>query len=159
MVILDINEFEYVQFINEQVMKERNKIKSENAKARLHNSRKPKDDRIKYKVFNEELARINAHLLAMRTITKLKKDNDPAIRAWARQLELEAEYVRALNKKKLYEEISAYTGSHADGCYTLEEIGNIFGITRERVRQIEDMAKSKLKAPVNSRRLRYVLHA
>ena len=36
----------------------------------------------------------------------------------------------------------------ADGCsYTLEEVGTIFGVTRERVRQIEAKAVEKLRQP------------
>uniref|UniRef100_A0A7C4JQR1 Sigma-70 family RNA polymerase sigma factor n=1 Tax=Thermodesulfobacterium geofontis TaxID=1295609 RepID=A0A7C4JQR1_9BACT len=31
--------------------------------------------------------------------------------------------------------------------YTLEEVGNKFGVTKERVRQIESMALRKLKHP------------
>ena len=41
-----------------------------------------------------------------------------------------------------------------DGCsYTLEEIGRIFKVTRERVRQIEASAVNKLKNPMRSRGL------
>ena len=36
----------------------------------------------------------------------------------------------------------------ADGyCYTLEEVGTIFSVTRERVRQIEAKAVEKLRQP------------
>ena len=39
----------------------------------------------------------------------------------------------------------------ADGySYTLEEVGRIFKVTRERVRQIEAKAVSKLQNPVRS---------
>ncbi|QEG34561.1 sigma-70 family RNA polymerase sigma factor [Bythopirellula goksoeyrii] len=42
----------------------------------------------------------------------------------------------------------------ADGyCYTLEEVGRIFKVTRERVRQIEAKAVSKLQNPVRSSEL------
>ncbi len=42
-----------------------------------------------------------------------------------------------------------------DGCpRTLEEVGNIFRVTRERVRQIEAKALKKLRHPTRSRRLR-----
>jgi RNA polymerase primary sigma factor len=39
-------------------------------------------------------------------------------------------------------------------CYTLEEVGQKFGVTRERIRQIEAKALSKLRHPRRSRRLR-----
>ena len=41
--------------------------------------------------------------------------------------------------------------------YTLEEIAKILGITRERVRQIEQQALRKLKAPNNGRKLKQYL--
>jgi len=37
--------------------------------------------------------------------------------------------------------------------YTLEEVGRIFNVTRERVRQIEAKAIRKLQHPVRSRKL------
>jgi RNA polymerase primary sigma factor len=37
--------------------------------------------------------------------------------------------------------------------YTLEEVGRIFEVTRERVRQIEAKAVKKLQTPGRSRRL------
>jgi RNA polymerase primary sigma factor len=41
-----------------------------------------------------------------------------------------------------------------DGCsYTLEEVGKIFSVTRERVRQIESKALRTLQHPTRSRRL------
>jgi len=45
-----------------------------------------------------------------------------------------------------------------DGCQrTLEEVGNVFKVTRERVRQIEAKALKKLRHPTRSRRLRTFL--
>jgi len=42
----------------------------------------------------------------------------------------------------------------ADGyTYTLEEVGKIFSVTRERVRQIESKAVRKLQSPYRSRSL------
>jgi RNA polymerase primary sigma factor len=46
----------------------------------------------------------------------------------------------------------------SDGCpRTLEEVGNFFKVTRERVRQIEAKALKKLRHPTRSRRLRTFL--
>ncbi|MCA9238447.1 MAG: sigma-70 family RNA polymerase sigma factor, partial [Planctomycetales bacterium] len=44
-------------------------------------------------------------------------------------------------------------GLHDGYCYTLEEVGRIFKVTRERVRQIEAKAISKLQNPVRSSEL------
>ena len=42
----------------------------------------------------------------------------------------------------------------ADGkIYTLEEVGDMFGVTRERIRQIENKAIRKLKAPTRRKKL------
>jgi RNA polymerase primary sigma factor len=37
---------------------------------------------------------------------------------------------------------------------TLDEIGKVYGVTRERIRQIESKAMSKLRRPSRSRALR-----
>jgi RNA polymerase primary sigma factor len=42
--------------------------------------------------------------------------------------------------------------------YTLEEVGRIFKVTRERVRQVESKAIRKLQHPVRQRRLANFLH-
>ena len=39
-------------------------------------------------------------------------------------------------------------------CRTLEEVGQVFNVTRERIRQIEAKALRKLRHPSRSRRLR-----
>ena len=43
------------------------------------------------------------------------------------------------------------------GSFTLDEIGQVLGITRERVRQIENAAMSKLKHPRVGRKLKQYL--
>ena len=63
-----------------------------------------------------------------------------------------AEVLAALNYRE--REIIRLRYGLADGyTYTLEEVGKIFSVTRERVRQIEAKAVRKLQHPVRSRKL------
>ena len=64
--------------------------------------------------------------------------------------ELRTKYIQVLIKE-------AGINPQLGGDYTLEEIGRIMGVTRERVRQIESMALKKIKHPKIARPLsRYV---
>ena len=63
-----------------------------------------------------------------------------------------ADVLSALNYRE--REIIRLRYGLADGyAYTLEEVGKIFSVTRERVRQIEAKAVRKLQHPVRSRKL------
>ncbi len=50
--------------------------------------------------------------------------------------------------------LSLRFGLEDDSPHTLEDVGKIFKVTRERVRQIEAKALKKLRHPSRSRRLR-----
>lgn len=50
-------------------------------------------------------------------------------------------------------------GLHGGTCHTLEDVGNMFGVTRERIRQIEAKALRKLRHPSRSRKLKDYLDA
>lgn len=77
------------------------------------------------------------------------------------------EALSSVNAKLLHEEISNITDNLTpkearvirlryglDGhARTLEEVGDIFGVTRERIRQIESKALRKMKNPLYLKRL------
>ena len=78
------------------------------------------------------------------------------------------ETVRSMLKEEMNSALSTLTDREKkilvlrfgiiDGCpRTLEEVGNVFKVTRERVRQIEAKALKKLRHPTRSRRLRTFL--
>jgi RNA polymerase primary sigma factor len=78
------------------------------------------------------------------------------------------ETVRSMLKEEMDSALSTLTerekkilvlrfGMHDGSSRTLEEVGNIFRVTRERVRQIEAKALKKLRHPTRSRRLRTFL--
>lgn len=62
------------------------------------------------------------------------------------------EYRNAMEKDELREAIRQVHGS-VGGTYTLDEIGKVLGVTRERARQIEVQAKKKLKHPHTARQM------
>ncbi len=68
-----------------------------------------------------------------------------------------AEVLLTLNERE--EQVLKLRFGLDDGtCRTLEEVGNIFGVTRERIRQIEAKALRKLKHPSRSRKLKDYLN-
>jgi RNA polymerase primary sigma factor len=50
-------------------------------------------------------------------------------------------------------------GVNDDSEHTLEEVGQDFAVTRERIRQIEAKALNKLRHPTRSRKLRTFLES
>jgi len=57
------------------------------------------------------------------------------------------------------EVLSSYFGLNGHKSLTLEEIGELYGLTRERVRQIKDKAINKLRSSSRSKLLKHYLGA
>lgn len=53
--------------------------------------------------------------------------------------------------------LQAYYGLNGSKSYTLEEIGELYGLTRERVRQIKERALRRLRKSVNRGELKSYL--
>ena len=140
---MDISQFKYTKLLNRYTAEE-------NAYIREKNKSKKKKERISG-VFR--LARSKG----VRKISKfidILKGGDTYERLLAKELMLEKEYIRVSEKQRIIKEVEEYTGGGAVGDYTLDEIGEIFGLTRERVRQIEDGVLKLLKHPAVGRALR-----
>lgn len=81
------------------------------------------------------------------------RDDDPLLEANQEALKHGIhQAMEALNYRER-EILRLRYGLHDGYTYTLEEVGNIFSVTRERVRQIESKAVKKLQQPYRSRDL------
>lgn len=72
-------------------------------------------------------------------------------------LKKEINKVLAILPKRDAEIVCYYYGLKGEGYMTLEEIGKIFSLTRERVRQIKERALRRLRKTTNSRSLKHYL--
>lgn len=78
---------------------------------------------------------------------------DPVVAATNEMLKVKIEAVLQTLTYREREIIKLRYGIEGGYTYTLEEVGRIFNVTRERVRQIEAKAIRKLQHPVRSRKL------
>ena len=101
-----------------------------------------------------KLARAKAIIKLKGFIEELLRSDDEYEKLLGKELSLEKEYMRTAEKIDLIEAIEVSTGQPASGEYTLAEIGVIFGLTRERVRQLQSAAEKVLKHPSAGRVLR-----
>ena len=92
-------------------------------------------------------------------------DNDTGASSIPLLAPLEARMIGAMIEKALAtltpreaEVISLYFGINREQPLTLEEIGERFGLTRERVRQIKEKAIRRLRHNSRSRPLKSYLH-
>jgi len=83
-----------------------------------------------------------------------KYQPSPDEKAMENSLKLEIEKALLTLKDREAEVISLYFGINRDNPLTLEDIGKIFKITRERVRQIKEKALNRLRHQSRSKKLR-----
>ncbi len=135
---LNIKDFKYYKLINSEVAKE----KTAKGFVSKDNNRASGSNKL-------------TNIVAARNVNKfmhvLRLSDDPEDKLLLKQLKLEKEYIRALEKRELCIRIEAKTGMPAAGIYTLAEIGDVLGLTRERVRQLEASAIKVLKHPSSGR--------
>ncbi len=91
---------------------------------------------------------------SLKDVIEDEKSPSPETDAVKESLKKEIERVLATLTEREAEVITLYFGINRDEALTLEEIGEQFGLTRERVRQIKEKAIKRLKHITRSRNLR-----
>lgn len=84
-------------------------------------------------------------------------DKDPDNDLMEQSLKDEVEQGLSILAPREVEVLSAYYGLKGHKSYTLEEIGEMYGLTRERVRQIKERAIRRLRKSYNRNNLRSYL--
>ena len=81
----------------------------------------------------------------------------PSEATWARLLQEEMQKILTTLSPREDRVLQMRYGLRDGHSYTLDEVGSRFGLTRERIRQIETQALNKLRQPSRSQRLREYL--
>ncbi len=83
-------------------------------------------------------------------------DGETSLEDWIEKVDLRAQMLAALERlsPRAQEIIAMRYGLYDDQVYTLEEVGKIFGLTRERIRQIEATTIDRLRKQKCSRVLK-----
>jgi RNA polymerase primary sigma factor len=86
-------------------------------------------------------------------------DGETSLEEWIEKVDLRAQMLAALERlsPRAQEIIAMRYGLYDDQVYTLEEVGKIFGLTRERIRQIEATTIDRLRKQKCSRVLKEYL--
>ncbi len=82
---------------------------------------------------------------AMVDILEGDRDRDPDVKLISQSLKDEVEHALAMLNDRESEILSHYFGLGHDRPFSLEEIGEVMGLTRERVRQIKEKAIRRLR--------------
>lgn len=82
-------------------------------------------------------------------------DNMPDLKLMEQSLKEEVKFGMSVLAPREYEILSAYYGLNGNKSLTLEEIGELYGLTRERVRQIKERALRRLRKSFKNGSLKY----
>ncbi len=82
-------------------------------------------------------------------------DGETSLEEWIEKVDLRAQMMEALGRlnPRSQEIIAMRYGLYDDHVYTLEELGKMFGLTRERIRQIEATTIDRLRKQKGTRSL------
>ena len=116
------NEYCYEDYLDEYREIAKNRLKKK------HNTKKGESI---YKVMVE----MKAREMLKDSIEEWQRN--PETREYAKMIKLEIKYERRRQLEKMKFRIETLTGRKASGRYTLQEVGDVLFLTRERVRQIE----------------------
>ena len=134
---MNIKRFKYTKLLDSALMQLKTEVIASNREAE-------KNDRLSA---SSRISRMRATRKINNLINTLIRSDNEREQLVGKELKLEREYIRKYEKRNLLVEIERKTKQPAGGSYTLAEIGDILGITRERVRQIEASAVKLLKHP------------
>ncbi len=84
-------------------------------------------------------------------------DSQPDVKLMEESLRTEVREGLAILSPREIEVLSSYYGLNGEKSLTLEEIGDLYGLTRERVRQIKERALRRLRKSFNRNKLRSYL--
>jgi len=85
------------------------------------------------------------------------EDGSPDLNLMEQSLKEEVDHGLAILSPREIDVISSYYGLKGHKSLTLEEIGEMYGLTRERVRQIKERAIRRLRKSYNSTQLKSYL--
>ena len=87
----------------------------------------------------------------------VKDEDGPDLKLMEQSLKEEVAHGLSMLSAREVEVLSSYYGLNGHKSLTLEEIGELYGLTRERVRQIKERAIRRLRKSVNKNALKSYL--
>jgi hypothetical protein len=133
---MDISKFKYTIGLNAMITEER-----------INAAKFNREDIKDKQSAGQKISRMRAINRIAGYIVELLRSDDKDDNELGKLLKLEREYIRRKEKDDLMIEIERVTGDFVGGAYTLAEIGEVLGLTRERVRQLESSGLKLMKHP------------